>query len=150
MATTTTVPDFLAAFVPLLRTALPGVQVSDAWPGPDATADETVFIGDEIENWDVEIAGIKAGRKHRQESYEITVEAWVGKAGELREDAATLARSRAIALINAIDNMLADDPETIPAVQHVLLIGRGAQLVPFDKGWACQATATVEVSARLT
>ena len=150
MSTTTTVPAFLAAFVPLLQAALPGVKVTPVWPGPEAQGDEMVFMSDSVDNWDVEIPTMKAGRKQRQESYDITVEAWVGKKGELREASATAARARAIELIDAIDDMLADDPEVIPAVQHARLTGRGATLVPLEKGWACQATATIEVAARLT
>jgi hypothetical protein len=148
--TTTTVPDFLTAFVPLIAEALPDVQVSPVWPGPNATEDETVFMGEAVENWDVEIPTMKAGRKQRQESYDVTVEAWVGKPGELREASATEARARAIELIDAIDDLLADTPEIIADIQHARLTGRGATLVPFDQGWACQATATISVAARLT
>lgn len=149
-STTTTVPDFLEAFVPLLAAALPGVQVSPVWPGPEATEDETVFLGDSVDNWDVAIPTAKAGRKQRQESYDVTVEAWVGKQGELREESATASRSRAIELIDAIDNLLADEPEIIASIQHARLTARSATLVPFSKGWACQATATITVEARLT
>ena len=150
MPTSTTVPDFLAAIVPLIAAELPGVQVSPVWPGPDVTEDETVFMGDAVENWDVEIPTMKAGRKQRQESYDVTVEAWVGKQGQLREASATAARTRAIELIDVIDSMLANTPEIIADIQHARLTGRGAILVPFDKGWACQATATISVAARLT
>ena len=150
MPTTTTVPDFLAALVPLIAAALPNVKVAASWPGPDAQGDEMVFLGDSVENWDVDIPTMKAGRKQRQESYDVTVEAWVGKPGELREASATAARSRAIELIDAIDDLLADTPEIIADIQHARLTGRGATLVPFDKGWACQATATISVAARLT
>jgi hypothetical protein len=148
--TSTTVPDFLAAFVPLMAAALPGVKVTPVWPGPEAQDDEMVFMGDTVGNWDVDIPTMKAGRKQRQESYDVTVEAWVGKPGELREASATAARTRAIELIDAIDDLLADTPEVIADIQHARLTGRGATLVPFEKGWACQATATISVAARLT
>lgn len=150
MPTTTTVPDFLTALVPLLVAALPGVKVTEAWPGPEAQSDEMVFLADSVDNWDVEIPTMKAGRKQRQESYDVTVEAWVGKKGELRAASATAARTRAIELIDAIDSLLADDPEVIADIQHARLTGRGATLVPFEQGWACQATATISVAARLT
>lgn len=150
MPTTTTVPDFLAALVPLISAALPNVQVTEVWPGPNAQDTEMVFLGDVVENWDVEIPTMKAGRKQRQESYDVTVEAWVAKPGELREESATTARTRAIEIIDAIDDLLADTPEIIADIQHARLTGRGATLVPFDKGWACQATAVISVAARLT
>ena len=150
MATTTTVPAFLAALESALTTALPGVQVSGAWPGPEITAEESVFIGDTVDDWDVAIAGMKTGRKHRTETYTVTVEAWVAKPGELRADSATEARTRAIALIDEIDEFLADDPKLIDSILHARLTGRGATNVPFGKGWACQATASIEVAARLT
>ena len=150
MATTTTVPAFLAALETALAAALPGVQVSSTWPGPDITEDESVFIGDEVADWDVEIPNIGPGRKQRQETYTVTVEAWVAKPGELRSASAVAARSRAIGLIDEIDEFLADTPKLIDSIQHARLTGRGATLVPFGKGWACQATAAIEVAARLT
>lgn len=150
MPTTTTVPAFLAALQSALETAMPSVQVSGTWPGPEITADESVFIGDTIDNWDVEIPNIGPGRKQRQESYTVTVEAWVAKPGELRSASATAARTRAIEIINEIDDFLADSPKLLDGIQHARLTGRGATLVPFGSGWACQATAEIEVNARLT
>lgn len=150
MATTTTVPAFLDALTSALTTALPGVQVSRAWPGPDVTDEESVFVGDSVDEWTVDIPAIKAGRKPRQESYVVTVEAWVAKPGALRADSAKEAQDRAIALINEIDEFLADNPKLVDSIQHARLTGRGATLVPFGKGWACQATAEITVEARLT
>lgn len=150
MATTTTVPAFLAALETALVSALPGVKVSGAWPGPEAQDAEMVFVGDSVDDWDVEIPSIKAGRKQRQESYTVTVEAWVAKPGALRAASAAEARSRAVELIDEIDDFLADNPKLIDSIQHARLVGRGATLVPFGQGWACQATASIEVAARLT
>ena len=150
MATTTTVPAFLAALETALAAALPEVQVSGAWPGPEITANESVFISDEVSDWDVEIPTMKAGRKHRQETYTVTVEAWVAMPGELRAASATTARARAIALIDEIDEFLAETPTLVDSILWARLSGRGATLVPFGQGWACQATAAISVSARLT
>ena len=149
MATATTLPAFVTALLAAMQTALPSVQVSPAWPGPD-TADETLFIGEEITDWDVDIPTMKAGRKQRQEAYVVTVHAWCAKPGELRAASAGAARTRAIALIDAVDSFLANDPELIAGIQHARLVARSASLVPFDKGWACQATADIQVEARLT
>lgn len=132
-----------------MRAALPGVQVSDAWPGPD-TANETLFIGEEIDDWDSDIPTMKAGRKQRQETYTLTIEAWVAVPGSLRSVSAGEARTRAIELIDVLDSLLADEPELIEGIQHARLTSRTATLVPFDKGWACQATASIQVEARLT
>lgn len=150
MATSSTVPSFCTALLTAMQTALPGVQVSAAWPGPESTDNETVFIGDEVADWDVDIPTMKAGRKQRHETYTVTVEAWVAKPGALREASAGEARTRAVQLIDAVDSLLADDPELIASILHARIIGRTATLVPFDKGWACQATADIQVEARLT
>src|SRR5687767_13120938 len=108
-----------------MTAALPGVQVSPAWPGPE-TANETLFISEEIPDWDVDIPTLKAGRKQRQETYTITVETWVAKPNEHRAASAGEARTRAIQIIDAIDDFLADDPELIDGIQHARLISRSA------------------------
>ena len=133
-----------------MTTALPGVQVSPSWPGPDVTDEETLFVGAEVKNWNLEIPTMKAGRKQRQETYTITLEAWVARPGLLRAESANAARTRAIEIIDAVDSFLADDPELIASILWARMDGRGAALVPFDKGWSCQATASISVAARLT
>jgi hypothetical protein len=148
--TASTVPNFITALLSAMQTALPGVQVSPAWPGPDVTDEETLFVGSEVESWDVEIPTMKAGRKQRQETYTVTLEAWVAKPGLLRSESANAARTRAIEIIDAVDSFLADDPQLTPSVLWARMDGRGATLVPFDKGWSCQATASISVAARLT
>lgn len=150
MPTASTVPAFIDALLAAMKTALPGVQVSPAWPGPDVTNEETLFIGDSIDDWTSTIPNMVGGRKQRQETYTVTVEAWVAKPGALRADSAEAARTRAIEIIDAVDSFLADDPELIDEIQHARLTDRGASLVPFDRGWACQASASIEVAARLT
>lgn len=150
MPTSSTVPAFLDSLLAQIGSELSDVQVSSAWPGPNATENESVFIGDSIDNWNVEIPTMKAGRKQRQETYSLTVEAWVAVPGELRQDSAAAARSRAIELIDALDSLLADDPDLGEPILWARLTDRSATLVPFDKGWACQATATIDVEARLT
>lgn len=150
MPTSSTVPTFCTALLSAIQSALPGVQVSASWPGPDVTENETVFIGDEVADWDVDIPNMKAGRKQRHETYTITVEAWAAKPGALRQDSAGQARTRAVQLIDAVDSLLADEPELIDSILHARIVGRTAALVPFDKGWACQATADIQVEARLT
>ena len=150
MPTASTVPAFIDALLAAMTTALPGVQVSAAWPGPDVTDEETLFIGAEVENWDLEIPTMKAGRKQRQETYTVSLEAWVAKPGLLRAESASAARTRAVEIIDAVDSFLADDPALTPSVLWARLEGRGATLVPFDKGWSCQATASISVAARLT
>lgn len=149
MATASTVPAFIDALLAAIRTALPAVQVVEAWPGPD-TADETVFIGEEITEWTLEIPTMKAGRKQRQESYVVTVECWVAKPGALRSVAAGQARTRAIQIIDAVDSLLANTPKLQADVQTAVIDSRGASLVPFGTGWACQSTAEIRVEARLT
>lgn len=150
MPTASTVPAFIDALLAAMTTALPAVQVSAAWPGPDANDEEMLFVGDAVEAWDLEIPTMKAGRKQRQETYTVTIEAWVAKPGLLRADSAAAARTRAIQIVDEVDSFLADEPELIDSILWARLGSRGATLVPFGPGWACQATASIEVAARLT
>lgn len=150
MPTSSTVPGVIDALLAAMQTALPGVQVEPAWPGPDTTESESLFIGPEITDWELEIPTMKAGRKQRQETYTITVEAWVAQPGKLRAESANAARTRAIELIDAVDSLLADEPGLTAEVLWARMGAREAALVPDGKGWSCQATAEIQVAARLT
>lgn len=150
MATTTTAIDFLEALLVELRAALPGVQVEASWPGPDVTEKESVFFGPAIDPWDVELANISAGRKHRQETYTVTVEVWVATPGELRAESKIAGLRRAMELTEAIGNLLADKPRLIPSIQYAELTARPATSVPFATGWSSQVAVSIEVHARLT
>lgn len=150
MATTTTAYDFLDALLDALRTALPGVQVEAAWPGPDATKNESVFFGDSIEPWGTGIPALTTGRALRQESYTVTVEVWVAVPGELRPASKMASLRRSGELVASIDNLLANTPRLIPSIQYARLTARPATSVPFAKGWATQVAASIEVEARLT
>lgn len=132
-----------------MTTALPGVQVSAAWPGPDVNDEEMLFIGDAVTEWTSGIASMKVGRQQRAEEYSVNVEAWVAKPGALRADSAGEARTRAIQIVDAVDSLLADDPTLTMPVIVAEVSDRAATLVPFGTGWACQATATIRVQARL-
>ena len=150
MPTTSTVPAFIDALLAAMKLALPGVQVEAAWPGPDVTDNETLFIGEAVTDWTSDIPTMVVGRQPRQESYTVTVEVWVAKPGALRAASAGEARTRAIEIVNAVDSFLADDPDLTVPISWARITSRGATLVPFGSGWACQATAEIEVEARLT
>ena len=142
------IPGFVAALVSAIDTALPNVQVTDAWPGPNAQPNEMVFINDTIES-DMEIASIKAGRKLYDETFTVSVEVWVAKPGTLLAENATVVRSRAYDLTDTVRSLLADEPK-LGNVRWGQISGRPLTLVPFDQGWACQGLVSVSVSVRLT
>lgn len=149
MATTSTVPAFIDALLAAMRTALPGVQVEAAWPGPDVTENETVFIGDSVTEWTSNIASVKVGRQQRAEGYTIEVECWVAQPGALRAASAGQARTRAVQIIDTVDSLLANTPKLIESIIFAEVSDRAATLVPFGAGWSCQATASIRVEARL-
>lgn len=132
------------------------VQVAYAWPGP-STANESVFCGRHPELDDIrldvnhDIPTIKAGRKARQENYEIPLTVWVFRP-DLSADGAQTCEARAFALLDPIEDLFADDP-TIglgTTVQWVKVDRIASTLWPFERGWACELIVTLDVAARLT
>lgn len=144
---TSTMPAFLTALVNGLKTKLPGVQVSHAWPGP-STERETVFVGDEIRDASSEIRSIKSGRQHYDEVYSVPVEGWVFMP-DGTPASAEAARTRACEFTDAVYDLLADTPRLVSTIQHAIVVRRDpAVLVPFEKGWGCQSVAEIQVTAR--
>lgn len=132
------------------------VQVEYAWPGP-ATEPESVFLGRHPALEDIrtdathEDPTIKAGRRSRQESYDIPITVWVFGPNLTPADAQKC-ELRAFELLGLIEDMLADDPLiglTAQQIQHVLPVSVASTLRPFEAGWACDLVFTVAVSARL-
>lgn len=162
MATSSTVPTVKARlvteFTTALATASPAggqVQVAYAWPGSN-TQLEVVFLGYHPDLRDIrlealsEIPTIKAGRKHRQETYTVPVTVWTFDP-KYTADKAQQCEARAFALFDPLQDALADDPQIgLSAIQSAMLGDYAATLWPFNKGWACELVFEVNVAARLT
>lgn len=103
MATTSIRHLYITRLVTLLRDQLGGVQVEYGWPGDTLEAD-AVYVADV--DGTVEIPTLKAGRKHRDDQFTVTVLIQAGLAGgDLAETA-----ERAARLYAALEDVLADDP----------------------------------------
>jgi len=164
MGTVSTLPTVKAALITKLTPALGalgGIQVSYAWPGPN-TDPESVFCGrlpfegplPPSEILRSEIAGIKTGRKQRQEEYVIPVTFHSFRPDLTVQDAAT-AEARAFLFLSKLEDVLADDPRLGLAtlVQWAALgdveIVAGSP-IPWETGWLSLLVADVVVHARLT
>jgi hypothetical protein len=118
------------------------VQVSYAWPGPD-TKPESVFFGtssstgfDSDTTADYTIPLMKAGRKPRDETYDLPLTVWVFR-GDLNRQGLPSVETRAFVLVGLITDVFVDDPQ---AGQGVLWFEGSrieSRLVPFQTGWAC-------------
>lgn len=151
MGTTSTVTDFKTAVVAALaaRPELNGVQVSYAWPGPQ-TRSEAIFFSESLSG-DSTVPTIKAGRKQREESYDLEIVVWVFHNAGTAATAAQSAEVRAFELMQSVDDYLADDPRAgLTTIQWARLGAFDSQLAPSDKGWACAHSRTISVAARLT
>jgi hypothetical protein len=131
------------------------VQVSYAWPGPD-TKPESVFFGtssstgfDSDTTADYTIPLMQAGRKQRDETYELPLTVWVHR-GDLKAADAAIPETRAFVLAGLITDVFVDDPQ---AGQGALWFEGSrieARLFPRETGWACAMTITITVHFRLT
>lgn len=165
MSSSSTVTTVKAQLVSLLTTALATsgvdggqVPVDYAWPGPDTQA-EHVFLGRhpdlvanpllEAASLRSEIANIKAGRKHRTESYAVDVTIWSFR-HDLGPEDAQEAEVRAFALYAELEDVLADDPALGLAIVAATVADVSVSLVPFQSGWAAVLVPTISISARLT
>lgn len=162
MATTSTVPTVIDALLAAFNIenypeeyqatygGLAGVMTHEAWPGPDASA-EMVVLGEVT--WDeYRIATIKSGRKQRQENYAVGFEVFImGAPGSKPTDPST-ARDRALEVLAAIEDVLADDPTiglAAGTVQRIELEPTEAGPRVFEKGWAYRIAGRFNVHARL-
>lgn len=151
MPTSTTLTTARALLVTKLDTGKLANNVYYAWPGPEATKDrhELLWI-DRVRDWTQEVPNMKAGRKQRQESYVFELVLWVAKP-ELTASTAKSCDTRAIELMDVVDDALADDVQLAETDVHwLLLTDRTHDLIPHETGWACQIVLSVEGQARLT
>lgn len=154
MATVSTVPSVKAGLVAKIA-ANTSVETTYAWPGPQ-TRSEAIFFGRHPELQDLrvdgthEIPNIKAGRKQRQEAYDLDLTVWAFRPELSSADAQTV-EERVFAIAETVEDVLADDPTAgLSQVQLIQVNDVTATLWPFQKGWACELVLQLNVRARLT
>lgn len=166
MSQTSTLPQVKARMVTLFTAALATankdsgpVPVTYAWPGSDGEA-EAVYLGrhpDFVANplaasRDITsgLATIKAGRKSRDEVYDVEATVWSFRP-ELDPNSAATAEAQGFAILARLEDVLADDPKIgLTTIQHAVLGDVGVAVIPFQKGWASVLIPTITVTARLT
>lgn len=149
MATTSLLTSVKSTLVTTLaaRPALSGVTVAYAWPGPDARV-TGIYLGESRGGF--EPVGLKAGRRQREERWEIDCIVYAYRQAETAQGAEA-AEAAAFALLDEIDDELADDPCLGLAVRHVQLTDDASvDLVPYEDGWGCVITQPITFEARLT
>lgn len=155
MSTSSTAPALIDATVTLMAAEmtellLTDVKTSQVWPGPDAQR-RMFFLGETT--WaNYEIASIKAGRKQRDEAYEVEFEIWVlGDEGTTPSNP-TATRTEAYAMLTGLENVGADDPNfglALGQIQWAQVRPKKAGPRQFSKGWAYIITGAIVAHARL-
>ena len=133
--TTSSVPAVKAALVAVLSAALPTVQVSWSDPG-DVIENTSIAVGSASGTG--AISTLRAGRKHRDESYSVEVIFSVLMPGDDPHEA----EAEAFRLMAFLEDILANNPRALGTIS--------AQLAAFeaesgrtDGGAACNLTAQV-------
>lgn len=155
MATTSSVPVVKAAIVAALaaRPALAEVHVVYAWDGPAMEA-ESIYLDppEDVQTGQSRIPTLKAGRKARQETFNITVVVQVNQPDGTAWTAATT-EARAYTLMAEVESMLADDPGLAAVVGSTGVFtfnDHTRSLTPLDKGWRCRLEQSVTCNVRLS
>jgi hypothetical protein len=151
MPTTSTFGVFRAALVTALDTGALSGKVHYAWPGPRISegAHELLFF-DEMPDWDQKIPNMKAGRKQRQETYQIEGVLLVAQP-DVGVDGARGCFERALVLAAVVENAVANDVQLgETGIQWGLLTKREAVLRPYENGWRAVIAMLFEGNARLT
>jgi hypothetical protein len=125
--------------------ALSGVQVEEAFPGPDRIKDSCVFLGD-ARSSDVHIPVNRPVRVARQEDYLVDVHCQVQVPGSNAKPA----RDAVFALYAAIEDVLATNPTlSVDGNVRCLTTNYDLQTGMTDVGWAAFLKIEVSVNARL-
>lgn len=145
MPQTSTVPAVKARLIELVAAALPGKQVTYSHPG-DSQRDEGVYLGDVRGTRGY--AAMRAGRKPRQEEYQVDLYCVAIRAGATAEKAET----EAFALSATVENALAEDP-TLGGLLVEAWAGEAdftsLTFIAGNEGWGCEVKLSVAISARL-
>lgn len=145
MPQTTTVPAVKKKLVELVAAALPGKQVTYSHPG-DAQRDEGVYLGDVRGTRGY--AAMRAGRKPRQEAYQVDLYCVAIRPGANAE----VAEAAAFELSAAVENALAEDP-TLGGLLVEAWAGEADftsnTFIAGNEGWGCEVRLSVAISARL-
>lgn len=156
MATTTVIPTVAAALKTQLTSAVSSLTyegvapvVFDAFPA-QFTGQDYIVIGDVLEGRH-EYVTMKSGRKPREESYLQRVHFMSTRGGS----ESTPARTAALAMLNTLENMMADDPAIgLTAIPTLRLNAQEFTLNTIHEaatmGWRVTITVDVLVQARLT
>lgn len=128
------------------REELQNVQVAYAWPGKEQEA-ECMWIGGSV--GPVTIANMRAGRKSRDDTFQLTVHWTAAAPGQTAEEA----DARAEHLYAGLENLLAEDT-ALGGLDGVLWVRQNgnAQFFnpdPTNEGYIVHGQAVVEVKSRL-
>lgn len=105
VATVSTVPAVKSALVTLLTSQLPGIQVKYGRPADNQLARECVYVAEAVGNHRIPVFK-GTGRKPREERYSVeVVVAVIQERGEV-----SVSEARAFELLEAVENVVADDP----------------------------------------
>lgn len=121
-ATTTTAAAFRAALLDLLAVDATLAAAMVSFEPVSDPPRATVTMGDEVE-WSGEVRTMKDGRKHRDGEYVFSVVFMVSTSQAQRDNEAT-----AVALMGALEDLLADSPTLSDAVSGV----QWAQVTEWD------------------
>lgn len=147
MAEHSTIPAVKAALIARLSAvqALGEIQLNVGYPGESFIEREAIYT-DRVSG-EHRIANIKAGRKHRDEEYKLTVVvSVVNDFGGVTD-----AETRAFELLQYVEDELADDPSLgdVDGVVHATP-GEFRELSdPTTNGAACVIEFDINVTARL-
>lgn len=155
MPTTSVAPTVAARLKTLMQTNLANlgldsaeVKVYESLPLNFVTWDNCI-IGDQVDGVH-DIHSIRAGRKHRDETYIQHVHFIIMRPGENATDA----RVQAYRLLEELEDVIADDPGiglSIPTlVVRVVAFTCNTTPEPESMGWRAHMRADVAVSVRLT
>lgn len=151
MTSTSSVPLILDALLDTLTAAMP-VPVFEAWPGDAAAEREMVFFGETT--WlEYVIPTIKAGRKARQENYEIEFEVWRVLDEGTTPAAPKASRDRCFELFGLVEDALAEDVTAgagFESIQWAVSRPETAGPRKFERGFAYRVAGSIEVHARLS
>ena len=145
MATSSSVPAVKNALVALLATALPDTQVTYGRPADSMLTRNCVWVGRAAGADRIPV--MTAGRKVREQAYNVTVFVWTAKPRGTVEEA----EAEAHVLLAGVTDALADDP-SLGGVDGLIHATAGSWEAEGDlaqEGPFCLVTLAVDCLARL-